>query len=107
MNLKNWKIWTVIFPEGTYGRIAPKSGLSVKKSITVGAGVVDRDYQGTLKVLLCNSSTSDFIFEKETAIAQLICEKILIPACQELPEETELPKTSRGIGGFGSTDKNW
>ena len=46
----------VALPPGTYGRIAPRSGLAVKRGIDIGAGVVDADYRGTLKVLLINSS---------------------------------------------------
>ena len=47
-------------PEGNYGRIAPRSGLAVKNSLHVGAGVVDSDYRGEVKVLLFNFSDADF-----------------------------------------------
>jgi dUTP pyrophosphatase len=43
-------------PEGYYGRVAPRSGLAVKNFIDVGAGVVDSDYRGEVKVLLFNFS---------------------------------------------------
>ena len=45
---------SVEVPQGTYGRIAPRSGLAVKNGIQVGAGVVDQDYTGELKVVLFN-----------------------------------------------------
>ena len=43
-------------PEGYYGRVAPRSGLAVKNFIDVGAGVIDSDYRGEVKVLLFNFS---------------------------------------------------
>ena len=51
-------------PVGTYIRIAPRSGLAVKHSIDVGAGVVDRDYTGEIKVVLCNNGQKDFEVRK-------------------------------------------
>ena len=47
-------------PEDLYAKIAPKSGLSVKKSIDIGARVVDRDYRGEVGVVLINHSSKDF-----------------------------------------------
>lgn len=47
-------------PEGCYGRVAPRSGLAVKHFIDVGAGVVDSDYRGNLKVLLFNFGEEAF-----------------------------------------------
>lgn len=90
-------------PEGCYGRIAPRSGLAVKNFIDVGAGVVDEDYRGVLKVVLFNHSDSDFEVKKGDRIAQLICQKIYYP---ELEEVQDLTDTVRGEGGFGSTGTN-
>jgi len=45
-------------PPGTYGRIAPRSSLSAKYSIDLGAGVIDPDYRGEIKVLLINNGES-------------------------------------------------
>lgn len=50
-------------PVGNYGRIAPRSGLAAKNSIDVGAGVIDSDYRGEVKVLLFNLSDTDFAFK--------------------------------------------
>jgi deoxyuridine 5'-triphosphate nucleotidohydrolase len=63
-------------PEGYYGRIASRSGLAVKYGIDVGAGVIDSDYTGPVKVLLFNHGDEDFVVSEGDRIAQLIIEKI-------------------------------
>ena len=50
----------LLVPEGTYGRIASRSGIAWKHFIHVGAGVVDRDYRGNVCVLLFNFAKEDF-----------------------------------------------
>ncbi|KAF8401051.1 hypothetical protein HHK36_014354 [Tetracentron sinense] len=87
-------------PEGTYARIAPRSGLAWKHSIDVGAGVIDADYRGPVGVILFNHSDVDFEVKLGDRIAQLIIEKIIMP---EVLEIENLDSTVRGIGGFGST----
>jgi dUTP pyrophosphatase len=88
-------------PEGTYGRIAPRSSVS-KKGILINAGVIDRDYRGPIKVMLHNLSNNDYVINKNDRIAQLILEQIKTPSV-ELVEE--LDDTERGERGFGSTGK--
>ncbi|XP_013105752.1 deoxyuridine 5'-triphosphate nucleotidohydrolase [Stomoxys calcitrans] len=87
-------------PNGSYGRIAPRSGLAVKNFIDVGAGVVDEDYRGNLGVVLFNHSDQEFEVKRGDRIAQLICERIFYP---ELEQVDKLEETERGEGGFGST----
>lgn len=87
-------------PEGVYGRIAPRSGLAVKHGLQVGAGVVDRDYTGEIKVVLFNHDKKPFIIKPGYRIAQLVLEKY---AAFPVEEVTELGDTERGEGGFGST----
>ncbi|KAE9415598.1 hypothetical protein Angca_007003 [Angiostrongylus cantonensis] len=89
-------------PFGYYGRVAPRSGLAAKNFIDVGAGVVDCDYRGELKVLLFNFGTTDFEVKKGDRVAQLICERIAHCAFKECES---LTNTARGEGGFGSTGK--
>ncbi|KAI3821054.1 hypothetical protein L1987_08610 [Smallanthus sonchifolius] len=91
---------SIAVPEGTYARIAPRSGLAWKHSIDVGAGVVDADYRGPVGVILFNHSDTDFEVKVGDRIAQLIIEKIITP---EVIEVDDLDSTVRGAGGFGST----
>lgn len=88
-------------PVGTYGRIAPRSGLAVKNGIQTGAGVVDRDYTGEVKVVLFNHSQRDFAIKKGDRVAQLILEKIVDDA--QIVVVDSLEESARGAGGFGST----
>ncbi|KAH6780556.1 DUTP-PYROPHOSPHATASE-LIKE 1 [Perilla frutescens var. hirtella] len=90
----------IAVPQGTYARIAPRSGLAWKHSIDVGAGVVDADYRGPVGVILFNHSDVDFQVKAGDRIAQLIIEKIVTP---EVTEADDLDSTARGSGGFGST----
>jgi len=87
-------------PEGTYGRVAPRSGLAWKHHIDVGAGVIDADYRGNVGVVLFNHSEKDFPVQVGDRVAQLILERIIVP---DVVEVQELPDTIRGAGGFGST----
>ena len=89
-------------PEGTYGRIAPRSGPAMQNHISIGAGVVDEDYTGNLSILVFNLSNSEFDIKAGDSVAQLICEKIALPT---LIEVTSLTQTERGERGFGSSEE--
>jgi len=90
-------------PDGTYGRIAPRSGLAVYNGIQVGAGVIDSDYRGNISVLLWNFGDSPFSVCRGDRIAQLILEKIEMP---EVEVVSILEDTIRNTGAFGSTGSN-
>ncbi|KAL7080606.1 hypothetical protein ACQ4LE_000344 [Meloidogyne hapla] len=90
----------IAMPDGYYGRIAPRSGLASKNFIDVGAGVIDTDYRGEIRVLLFIFSDVDFKIFIGDRIAQLICTPFIKPA---LVEVTNLDSTDRGDNGFGST----
>lgn len=92
---------SIELPEGTYGRIAPRSGLAVKNGIQVGAGVIDRDYRGEIKVLLFNLSNEEFQGKKGDRIAQLILEKIEEVKAPDIV--TVLSDSDRADKGFGSS----
>jgi dUTP pyrophosphatase len=91
---------SIAVPAGTYGRVAPRSGLAVKHGIDTGAGVIDADYRGPVKVVLFNLSDKDFEIKEGDRIAQLILERIASPSVVVVKE---LSETARGQGGFGST----
>lgn len=87
-------------PSEHYGRISSRSGLAVKHSIDVGAGVIDEDYRGNVCVLLFNHSDEDFCVKRSDRVAQLILEKISTP---DVIEVNHLDETERNVAGFGST----
>jgi dUTP pyrophosphatase len=87
-------------PRGVYGRVAPRSGLTVKHGIHIGAGVIDPDYVGEVKVAMFNLGLKPVEFKKGDRIAQLILERCEVP---DVLEVDTLVTTSRGEGGFGST----
>lgn len=93
----------VNIPCGMYGRIAPRSSLAWKHSVDVGAGVIDNDYRGEVKVLLINTGKNPYEVKKGDRIAQLIFENCSTPKLEVVSEE-ELDITDRGTGGFGSTN---
>lgn len=90
----------IAVPAGTYGRVAPRSGLALKHGIDTGAGVIDEDYRGNVGVILFNHSDVEFTVAAGDRIAQLILEKIETPPIQCVED---LDDTARGAGGFGST----
>ena len=92
----------VAIPKNFEIQIRPRSGLAAKNQISVlnTPGTIDADYRGELKVILINLSDKVFVVEKGLRIAQMV----LCPVVKAtLKEVTELEKTERGSGGFGST----
>jgi len=92
----------VQLPYGSYGRVAPRSGLAYKKFINIGAGVVDVDYRGNVGVVVFNHYHEDFVVKYGDRVAQLVIEKIFMPSVVVTDELTD---TERGAGGYGSTGK--
>jgi len=88
-------------PQGTYARIAPRSGLAYKKSIGIGGGVIDADYTGEVKVIMMNHGKKSYQVQEGDQIAQMIIEKI---DTSDLMKVDNLQITDRGNKGFGSTD---
>jgi len=91
-------------PIGTEAQVRPRSGLALKKGITVlnSPGTVDADYRGEVGVILINLSNEDFIINDGERIAQMVIAK---HERAEWEEVKELSSTERGAGGFGSTGK--
>jgi dUTP pyrophosphatase len=95
---------SVKLPLGTYGRVAPRSGLAVKHGLDILAGVIDPDYTGEVKVVLVNTDMRvPFFIKPGYRIAQLILECYVPATVQENLEPGEIPQTQRGDSGFGST----
>ncbi len=89
-------------PDGFEAQIRPRSGLAIKKGITVlnTPGTIDADYRGEIGVILVNLSGEDFIVNDGERICQMIIsrhEKV------EWIESDTLNGTERGAGGFGHT----
>ena len=94
--------FSMAVPKGFEVQIRPRSGLAVKKNITVlnTPGTIDADYRGEIKVILINLGKEKFIIENGERIAQMV----VCPVVQaNLEEVSELSETERGSGGFGST----
>jgi len=87
-------------PFGTYGRIAPRSGLASRDGVTVLGGVVDRTFTGEVKVILLNTGDHTVHIKIGDRIAQIVLEMIETP---DVLEVDRLDVTARGAGGFGST----
>ena len=95
---------SVAFSENYEIQIRPRSGLAVKKNITVlnTPGTIDSDYRGEIKVIIYNHGDEKFLVNNGDRIAQMI----LAPVVKmELEEVNNLPESIRGKGGFGSTGK--
>jgi len=95
---------SVAIPKNYEIQIRPRSGLAVKKGISVlnTPGTIDSDYRGEIKIILINLSKKSFIINSGDRIAQMV----LCPVAKaKIKEVKNLPKTIRGKGGFGSTGK--
>ena len=91
-------------PEGYEAQVRPRSGLAIKKGISVlnSPGTIDADYRGEVCVILVNLSTEDFVIEDGERIAQMVIARY---EQAEWHEVDVLEETERGAGGFGHTGK--
>ena len=112
----------VEIPEGYYGRVAPRSGLAVKKGIDVLAGVIDSGYRDEVGVVLINFNILGWLIQLVTSPVQALASlfptegqfeikkgdriaQIIIEKCHEVDwqEKQKLSESERGTGGFGHT----
>ncbi len=94
----------IALPVGMEAQIRPRSGLAIKKGISVlnTPGTIDADYRGEIKVILINLSSEDFLINN----GERICQMIIAQHEKAGWEEVEvLEETDRGAGGFGHTGK--
>ncbi len=92
----------IALPEGFEAQIRPRSGLALKKGITLlnSPGTIDADYRGEIGVIVVNLSEEDFIIEDGERIAQMVIARY---EKAEWEEVEVLGETERGDGGFGHT----
>lgn len=90
---------------GFEAQIRPRSGLAIKKGITVlnSPGTIDADYRGEICVILINLSQEDFVIEDGERICQMVIAK---HEQVDWIQVEVLDETERGAGGFGHTGKN-
>ena len=95
---------SVAFPQKYEIQIRPRSGLAAKNNISVlnTPGTIDSDYRGELKIILFNHGNENFIINNNDRVAQMVLTPVIK---MELEEVNELPESTRGEGGFGSTGK--
>ena len=89
-------------PEGYEAQVRPRSGLALKRGITVlnTPGTIDEGYRGEVGVILFNSGSEPF----KVSVGDKIAQMVVAPVTRaEIAEVAELDGTERGAGGFGST----
>ena len=94
----------ISLPQGYEAQVRPRSGLAIKKGITVlnSPGTIDADYRGEICIVLVNLSNEEFIVEDGERVAQMVIAKHEQAVWQQV--ET-LDDTERGTGGFGHTGR--
>lgn len=92
----------IALPMGYEAQVRPRSGLAIKKGITVlnSPGTIDADYRGEVCVILINLSTEPFVIEDGERIAQMVIARHEQVAWEQVEV---LDDTERGAGGFGHT----
>lgn len=92
----------IALPPGFEAQVRPRSGLALKKGVTVlnSPGTIDADYRGEICIILINLSDEPFVIEDGERIAQMIVAQHEQAAWKEVEV---LDETRRGTGGFGHT----
>lgn len=93
---------SMMLPSGYEAQVRPRSGLALKKGVTVlnSPGTIDEGYRGEICVILANFGEEPFAIGKGDRIAQMV----IAPCTRaEIVEVDALDDTERGVGGFGST----
>ncbi len=89
-------------PPGWEGQVRPRSGLALRHGLTVlnSPGTIDADYRGEIRVILANLGSAPVTIARGERIAQLV----IAPVSRAIWDVVaQLPATTRGSGGFGST----
>jgi dUTP pyrophosphatase len=94
--------FSIALPPGFEAQIRPRSGLALRHGVTClnTPGTIDADYRGPVQVLLANLGAEPVAIRRGDRIAQMVVAPVSRAAFEEVDD---LPQTSRGEGGFGST----
>ena len=94
--------FALALPEGYEAQVRPRSGLASKHGLTVvnSPGTIDADYRGEVKVALINLGQAAVTIERGSRIAQMVVAPVTRVRWETV---SELPESTRGTGGFGST----
>jgi len=93
---------SLAIPPGFEGQVRPRSGLALEHGLTLlnSPGTIDSDYRGEIKVILVNLGQESYRIRRGDRVAQLV----ISPVCRvRWSEQSELPQSERGGGGFGSS----
>ncbi|MFO7959028.1 MAG: dUTP diphosphatase [Candidatus Brocadiia bacterium] len=92
----------IALPHGYEAQVRPRSGLALKRGVTVlnSPGTVDSDYRAEVGVILANLGAEPFVVTRGMRIAQMVIARVHHPRVVEVEE---LEETERNLGGFGST----
>lgn len=92
----------IALPKGFEAQVRPRSGLAIKKGITVlnSPGTIDADYRGEICIILINLSAEAFVIEDGERVAQMVIARY---EQAEWEQVEVLDETKRGAGGFGHT----
>lgn len=93
---------SIALPVGFEAQVRPRSGLAAKSGVTVAnaPGTIDADYRGEVGVILVNLGSEPFRITRGMRIAQMVIARHARAVWREV---SELDRTARGAGGFGST----
>lgn len=93
----------MMLPDGYEAQVRPRSGLALKRGVTVlnTPGTIDAGYRGEVGVILANFGETDFAVAKGDKIAQMVIAPVTRP--EQVLEVDEIDATGRGAEGFGST----
>ena len=95
--------FSIALPEGYEAQVRPRSGLALRSGVTClnSPGTIDADYRGQVRVVLANLGAEPVVIRRGDRIAQMVVAPVTRAAFDVVDE---LPPSSRGSGGFGSTD---
>ena len=93
---------SVNIPRGYEAQIRPRSGLALKHGVTLvnTPGTIDSDYRGLVSLIMTNLGKEPYVIKRGARLAQMVIQKVIQAAIEEVPE---LETTLRADGGFGHT----